>query len=221
MKGGIVVLGNRIAAKYILYSFCLVNVVLGVIFNFTSAELYAGFVTEDGYVEYMTAFVLLGLSIYALRKGLYLNDKPATLLYLLIGLGLFFGFGEEISWGQRFFGFDTPEELKTINDQSEFNLHNLKFDGISINRLIFGSVMYSAVIVYFLVFPYLYKYSLNFKKLIKKFHIPIPTWTQTALYLFSFAILHTLAFRSWELQELTFISFICLVFIDPKNPDDL
>lgn len=32
---------------------------------------------------------------------------------------------EEISWGQRIFGFDTPEYLKARNLQGEANLHNL------------------------------------------------------------------------------------------------
>ncbi|MDZ7735000.1 MAG: hypothetical protein U5P41_01795 [Gammaproteobacteria bacterium] len=33
--------------------------------------------------------------------------------------------GEEVSWGQHFFDWQTPEELATINDQRETNLHNI------------------------------------------------------------------------------------------------
>ena len=36
-----------------------------------------------------------------------------------------FGAGEEISWGQRILGFQTPEPLSQVNRQEEFNLHNL------------------------------------------------------------------------------------------------
>lgn len=32
---------------------------------------------------------------------------------------------EEVSWGQRIFGFETPELLREDNVQGEFNLHNL------------------------------------------------------------------------------------------------
>ncbi len=46
-------------------------------------------------------------------------------LYMLGGLALLFGAGEEISWGQRLFGFATPEFLKTVNTQDEFNVHNI------------------------------------------------------------------------------------------------
>ena len=38
---------------------------------------------------------------------------------------MFVGFGEEISWGQRIFGFSTPDSLAEINVQTEFNLHNI------------------------------------------------------------------------------------------------
>lgn len=34
-------------------------------------------------------------------------------------------FGEEISWGQRIFGWGTPASLKEVNAQGEFNVHNL------------------------------------------------------------------------------------------------
>ena len=37
----------------------------------------------------------------------------------------FIAFGEEISWGQRILGIETPESLEGINDQGETNLHNL------------------------------------------------------------------------------------------------
>jgi hypothetical protein len=45
----------------------------------------------------------------------------------LLGLALVFfvGAGEEISWGQRILGLETPESLESINDQGEINLHNL------------------------------------------------------------------------------------------------
>jgi hypothetical protein len=35
---------------------------------------------------------------------------------------------EEISWGQRLFGFATPERLAEANWQAEFNFHNVQTD---------------------------------------------------------------------------------------------
>ena len=41
------------------------------------------------------------------------------------GTVLFFIAGEEISWGQRIFGYMTPDWVAERNIQKEFNLHNL------------------------------------------------------------------------------------------------
>jgi len=47
-------------------------------------------------------------------------------IFLIVYAGaLFFIAGEEISWGQRLLKFDTPEELKEVNYQDEFTLHNI------------------------------------------------------------------------------------------------
>jgi hypothetical protein len=43
----------------------------------------------------------------------------------LLALFFFVAAGEELSWGQHFFGFETPEGLKHANVQEELNLHNL------------------------------------------------------------------------------------------------
>src|SRR5215210_1920225 len=48
-----------------------------------------------------------------------------TLSYLGLAILFFVAFGEEISWGQRIFGIETPESLEGLNDQGETNLHNL------------------------------------------------------------------------------------------------
>jgi hypothetical protein len=53
-------------------------------------------------------------------------------LLLLLGLTLFHLLcaGEEISWGQRLFGFATPEAVVKHNQQQEFNLHNLRLPAL-------------------------------------------------------------------------------------------
>jgi hypothetical protein len=46
--------------------------------------------------------------------------------FLLLSLIMFFGFGEELSWGQRIFNFSTPDYLADINVQEEFTIHNIE-----------------------------------------------------------------------------------------------
>ena len=43
-------------------------------------------------------------------------------LFMLIS---FLALGEELSWGQHFFQYQTPKSLVEFNTQQEFNIHNL------------------------------------------------------------------------------------------------
>ena len=45
--------------------------------------------------------------------------------FIVLAIACSYVFLEEISWGQRIFGFETPEYLKARNLQGEANLHNL------------------------------------------------------------------------------------------------
>lgn len=42
----------------------------------------------------------------------------------LLVLGCIYYVGEEISWGQHWFGWGTPDSWMGVNDQGETNLHN-------------------------------------------------------------------------------------------------
>src|SRR5262249_49682174 len=48
------------------------------------------------------------------------------LLYVGFALALLFIAGEEIAWGQRLIGLQTPEQLSAINHQHELTLHNIQ-----------------------------------------------------------------------------------------------
>lgn len=49
----------------------------------------------------------------------------ALVLGVLYGLAYIWAGGEEISWGQRIIGFESPEYFRENNDQQEFTFHNL------------------------------------------------------------------------------------------------
>lgn len=88
---------------------------------------------EDGIIEYLSGlffFMAAMVSFYHFYN--FKSDKDKYLFrtgrnYLILLLGLFFLFcaGEEISWGQRIFGIETPEFMEVENAQKEFNFHNL------------------------------------------------------------------------------------------------
>ena len=101
------------------------------------------YVQEDGPVEWTGAIGLfvgsalfLASFIVARRRGAVevgLSRFGVWMLLLMSG-GLFFAGGEEISWGQRIFGYGEPGLANSVNAQHELNLHNLNiFQGGAID----------------------------------------------------------------------------------------
>lgn len=96
-------------------------------------NILAAAIPEDHYFEIVGAASLLITSVlflYGFRVARRTLDRTWTslakqLVYLALAGLFFFGAGEEISWGQRMLGFQTPENLSQANRQEEFNLHNL------------------------------------------------------------------------------------------------
>lgn len=101
---------------------------------FLDGETIDSLTKEDSYYESLGAafwliasilfFVLFAKS--KLSNHVYLTRTNRNVFFLLLGCLFFFAFGEEISWGQRIFGIETPEVLKEINAQDELNIHNIQ-----------------------------------------------------------------------------------------------
>ena len=83
---------------------------------------------EDYWVENLTAvwFLLAGLLLFA--TALVERSFFRRCVYILGGMAMVFAAGEEISWGQRIFGFATPDFLMHLNESKEFNVHNISND---------------------------------------------------------------------------------------------
>ncbi len=82
---------------------------------------------EKGVVENLTVVVLFVAIIYCL-KILFGKEKVSfkglKVWIIIFLLGSIYYAGEEVSWGQHFMGWTTPEEWEQLNDQAETNLHN-------------------------------------------------------------------------------------------------
>ena len=87
---------------------------------------------EFGVAEVITATAFLGASIIAGALFCYRKRMTIWAMIFFAGLALFFFVcaGEELSWGQHLLGFATPEKVAEINEQGEFNLHNLDLEHI-------------------------------------------------------------------------------------------
>ncbi|WP_394730163.1 hypothetical protein [Altererythrobacter sp. GH1-8] len=89
---------------------------------------YWQLVQEDALVEWLTAGLYVIAAPVALLVAYRLKNKGLSLhAILLAGLALvMFVVGmEEISWGQRVLGIESPKTFEQWNYQQELNLHNL------------------------------------------------------------------------------------------------
>ncbi len=87
---------------------------------------------EIGTVVFLLPVIVLGIVLFFkfLRNRTLARKTAITLaiVMLLAALAALYFAGEEISWGQTWLGFATPEGWAEINDQKEFNLHNLELE---------------------------------------------------------------------------------------------
>ncbi|MER2998174.1 hypothetical protein [Pontibacter populi] len=203
--------------EYFIFFIVVIHSIVGVYsFNY-NIPFFESYTSEDGYIENITAFSLLLVAVFF---GVAASKNTGFIRVALwfIALVFIFGSGEEISWGQRIFGYQTPDELKDVNTQGEFNLHNMKVEGVKLNKLIFSTGMYSGLFFYFLGLPLLYNYSSAFRNW-KLTFISIPKQEWGLLYLFSFLIILMIPTgKAWELQEFTFAIFLLSSVFYQQNP---
>lgn len=83
------------------------------------------FVMEDGPTEWMSAAVAAWAGIRALGMARSVRDRPTLPLRILGVIAIFLAL-EELSWGQRLLGWQTPHWLAAINSAGETNIHNLR-----------------------------------------------------------------------------------------------
>jgi hypothetical protein len=136
------VIQNRRAVTWAVALFPLAFVLLMVIGKLFVPGGYAYLITEDNVVEYATSLAYLLAGGLAAALALDLGRKAARLhasLYWLFSIGLFVIAMEEISWGQRILGLDTPEFFEKNNAKEEIGFHNMYGYPLHITFLIVGA----------------------------------------------------------------------------------
>jgi len=141
---------------------------------FIDVNAYEVFAKEDGVAENLS-FVFYAASGLIILMAAYKNSYQQVRGILPVLLGLFFIVvaGEEISWGQRLFGFDTPESMAEGNTQGEFNFHNLSVIDKNDSFLNQHTLLNVFVLLNGVVFPVLYYFFLEFRSLVSHFKFPI------------------------------------------------
>lgn len=79
------------------------------------------------FFENLQSILLLVAIIFLIKFKKNLNKKKKLINIFIIFhiIGLIYYFGEEISWGQHFFNWTSPDFFKVYNNQNETNIHNI------------------------------------------------------------------------------------------------
>jgi hypothetical protein len=97
---------------------------------FLDGATFTWLIREEHPIELGGALSLLlaGIACFVLWRRVRgdADWPPLRRLSLIVLCAFFvFGFGEEVSWGQRVLGLETPESVAEVNRQQELNLHNI------------------------------------------------------------------------------------------------
>ncbi len=162
----------------------------------TSPETQFNLTREDGLFEntsaiaFFFAFIIFTYLFFKSKNldNLFFGIKTKrNVFYGLLALLFLISCGEEISWGQRIFGWSTPESLMEMNAQNETNFHNLWLfqasnkDGSSKSFmelfLNMGRLYTIFWMIYCVLIPVACFVSVQFKKFITHIGTPIvPLW---------------------------------------------
>lgn len=174
-------------------------------------DLSAWLGLEDGLVENAGAlfFLVSGVAFLAVSArwirsvgdpGLRSNR---AISFAVVGFLMLVCCGEELSWGQRIFGWETPAAMAEINAQNETNLHNIQLvhqkhpDGtekgfvaklINMNRLF--SIFWLTV---FVALPVAVKNSERLRWWAERHWVPVPPLWIGGLFLTGFIVYKVLA----------------------------
>jgi hypothetical protein len=152
---------------------------------------------EDSWVESIGAMAFLVASILFFitywqsednGNDFYWFKTNKNWIFLGLSFLFFVAFGEEISWGQRIFGWSTPEELAKVNYQQETNIHNLDFftfkhetnDEWYAPLLVLnaGRIFFYFWFSFMVIIPLLNQFHKKSRRLFSRINIPIaPLWT--------------------------------------------
>ena len=164
------------------------------------------FYENIGAITILTGSIMFFILFFKDKSGndFYILKTKRNIIVLLLAMLLFFGFGEEISWGQRIFGWQTPTWWNHMNVQGETNIHNLglfnNVDAQGHKKSFFGEMLdfnrlFSLFwFTYFFAFPILDNWYIGFSKWAKRVNIPlVPVW-MAVLYPINYLISKSIQF---------------------------
>lgn len=195
----------------------------------TNPEYYMDMTEEDQFVEWTTYFALFISGVMSLViAGRRLQKRlPFFMFFLLFGVAsVLFAF-EEISWGQRVIGIESPEYFIEHSDQKEVNVHNVLQQRFEIKTKFIAS----QVLFFFgAVFPVLF-YDPRFRRLFQKVRLVVPSIALAPGFLIAaWAMRDWVTGREEEIGEVFFsllfvmfmlLEFVRLLIVEKQGIDEL
>ncbi len=137
-----------------------------------------------------------------------------------MAIAFLFGAGEEVSWGQRILGLETPQWFREYNAQREINLQNLTVNGLNLNKLIFSNGLGLVFVIYLLILAPLYRRKTVVRNLLNTIAVPIPQNYQFWGYGLVLLLIPLIdSSRKWELLEFALVFLVWLTLTFPYNKD--
>ncbi len=136
------------------------------------------------FLLFVSTFLFMALYNYhyffQLKKPLF-NTAGLT----LIGVQFLFFFGamEEVSWFQRIADIQSSDFFLKHNAQAETNLHNLTINGVKINKLIFGKILFLVILSHNLFVPLIARKKKWLAEWIDKNGFFLPPLSRTFFYI--------------------------------------
>ncbi len=180
-------------------------------------SFYFSIVQEDNYIEWATTWAFIFASIgcvFGAVRG-RIKFKDSQWFYIGLSLFCFIVAMEEISWGQRFFGYRPPNYFLENNFQQDFTVHNImskSFRIITLKIIILG---YGIILPLLMLIPSLRRI-LNSLKVVAPPLELIPAFAATFYtyhvypweftgevieFMMGLCFLFTVLFRLWDLKQ--------------------
>jgi len=195
--------------------------VFGFVLALWDAHLFRVYTREDGVIENGTVVALLAGAVVCVRRVRRLRGRrPALFLAATALLAVLYvaAAGEELSWGQHFLKFRPPEFFQKHNAQHEANLHNLVVSGVKINRLVFGTGLFAAIVAYCSLLPWGYRRLPWVRRMADGLALPVPRTRHIVWYAALAAIATaTPSQYRWEVLELVSATMFLFFTAMPLN----
>ena len=206
----------------VLFSLALLSLIATVIYSSTNQAAFRNwFAIEDGPVEWGGTICLLLSSLVLLRNALSLMGKGrpgAAALTGFYALLFFFASGEEISWGQRIFGWESGAFFTHANAQHETNIHNLVIGHIKLAKTLFGSGLTAVLLLYLVVLPFAYALISPVQRLANRLALPVPYARHAVVIVIASAVMVSVhMLYQWEVYETVFSMMALSIFLRPRN----